>query len=95
MNEIKVSVTKLADRKFFRMSYVDPTTELKVVRSTKKKTRRDAERVAAVWESELRDGRFQPDKKITWEQFRERYEQEKAASLADKTQEASSVAYRS
>lgn len=93
MTEIKVTVTKLADRKYYRMAYVDPITEKKVVRSTKKTTRRDAERVSAVWESELREGRFQPDKRITWEQFRERYEKEKLASLADKTQVASNTAF--
>lgn len=94
MNEIKVRVTKYDDRKFFVAYYDCPLAGRRIYRSTKKTTRRDAERFAAVWEAELHDGRYKPPSKITWADFRARYESEHLASLAVKTKEHAETAFR-
>ncbi len=64
MAEIKVKVVEFGDRKHYQMQYVDPVTRKKKTRSTGvvktslKKDRTEAERVAAKWEAELREGRY-------------------------------------
>src|SRR3972149_1551214 len=91
-DEIHVKVTQYADRQYLIMYYVDPVTEKMVTRSTRQIARRDAEREAAKWEAELREGRYHSDARITWAEFREKYEDEKAATLALNTQEAKAAA---
>jgi len=87
--EIRVHVVDRG-RKFLAMRFVDPLTGRKVERSTgvkagSKAQRRKADKVAAVWEAELRDGRYQQPSKVTWAAFRERYEDEVVGGLADRT----------
>jgi len=53
--DIKVIVLKRADRRFYTMRYEDPITGEPVARSTKTTKRREAERLAAKWEKELRE----------------------------------------
>ena len=91
-NEIQVTVVKYPDRKYFMMRYIDPITGKQVARSTRTTRRREAERIAAKWEAELQDGRYRPASKITWAEFREQYEEQKLATLADKTQESAATA---
>jgi integrase len=74
------------------MYYIDPVTEKRVARSTGTTDRDNANRKAAVWEDELNSGRYFSPNKITWEEFRTRYEEEKLASLAEGTQEAAATA---
>lgn len=93
MREIKVKVTKCADRRNFVMYYLDPVTEKQITKSTGKRTRRAAERVAALWEEELRPGRKEGDPRMTWKAFREKYETEKLASLSLRTREATDTAF--
>ena len=81
--DISVWVIRYRDRPHFTMRYVDPITGRQCARSTGTSVRRDAERLAAKWEAELREGKYQPSSKIDWTGFRERYEQEKAASLSE------------
>jgi len=69
------------------MRYVDVATGKQVVRSTKATNQRDAERAAAKWEAELREGRYHRPTRTTWDEFRERYENEVLASLAKATNE--------
>lgn len=90
MSELKVKVTKFNDRKYWIAYYDCPLEGRRITRSTRKTTRREAERFAAVWEADLREGRYKPPSKITWADFRARYESEHLASLASKT-EASAV----
>ncbi len=91
MAEIKVKVVEFGDRKHYQMQYVDPVTRKKKTRSTGvvktslKKDRTEAERVAAKWEAELREGRYCDPSKTTWAQFRERYEDEALTGLANQT----------
>ncbi len=88
---LKVYVVEFGDRRHYQMQYVDPVTGKKKTRSTcivrtgRKKDRTEAERVAAKWEAELREGRYCAPSKITWAEFRERYEMEALAGLADGT----------
>lgn len=91
-NEIKVTVSKFADRPYFVMRYTDPVTGKRHSRSTNATTRREAERVAAKWEAELQEGRYQASSNISWQEFRERYESEKLASLAQSTADSAATA---
>ena len=93
MNEIKVKVTKHGKRKFLVMYYDDPITGKREQRSTKKTNRRDADRVAAVWESELREGRYKSASNVTWIEFRERYEDEWLITKSRNTQSAMTAAF--
>jgi len=83
--EITVKVMKRSGRRFFTMYYDDPITGERYTRSTKQTTEKAAERIAAVWEAELRGGKYKPASNVTWDDFRERYEQEVLPSLAAKT----------
>ena len=49
---------------------------------------REAERLAGELEKELRAGRYAPPSKMTWADFRKRYEAEKGAAHAVKTRES-------
>ncbi len=91
-SEIKVQVVEYPDRKNLMMRYLDPVTGKQVCRSTGTTNRRDAERVAAKWEAELQEGRYQTPSKVSWDEFRQRYEDEKLSSLSDNTNEAASAA---
>lgn len=76
-------------RKFFYMRAELPDGS-KPERSTGvtvggKKQRREAERVAAVWEAELKEGRYKSPSKVTWDEFTGRYDREVLSGLADKT----------
>ena len=84
-DEIKVSTFKRSGRKVWYMQYRDPFTGDKVVQSTKKTTKRDAERAAAKWEKSLREGKDTRDGKATWQDFRRRYEDEVLPGLKDRT----------
>ena len=64
------------DRKSLYMRYRDLQTGKQHTRSTGTSKRRDAERAAAKWEAELREGRYHAPSKTTWIEFRERYERE-------------------
>ncbi len=91
MAEIKVKVVEFGDRKHYQMQYVDPVTRKKKTRSTGvvktslKKDRTEAERVAAKWEAELREGRYSAVGKVSWAAFRERYENEVLSGLSVKS----------
>ena len=85
MNDINVMVVRYGDRKFLMMRYRDPVTGKQIARSTGSTSRKQAERTAAKWEAELREGRYAPKSNITWEAFRDRVEEEVLPSLADNT----------
>jgi integrase len=83
--EIKVLVVSYPDRKYLMMRFVDPVTGKQKARSTKTTDPSKAAKLAAKWEAELIEGRYQPAAKITWDAFRERYEAEVVPALAEKT----------
>ena len=68
------------------MTYRDPVTGKKVAKTTGTTDRREAERAAAVWQDELNSGRYQAPSRLTWAEFRKRYEAEKLSCLGRRTQ---------
>lgn len=84
-DQIAVHVVRYKDRPNWVMRYVDPVTGKQVTKSAKTTSKRDADRKAAKWEAELREGRYQRQSRMTWAEFRERYEEEKLATLSAKT----------
>ena len=90
--EIKVNVVKYPDRTNLVMRYTDPMSGRHVTRSARTTKKREAERNAAKWEADLREGRYCPPSKISWTDFRDRYDQEKMAYMADKMQVAATSA---
>ena len=78
IQDVEVKVTKNGDRKFW-LAYVVVDGKRGQTRSIKATTKREAERFTAVWEAELREGRYKPASSITWQEFRERYEPHGAA----------------
>ena len=90
-SNLKVSVVEFRDRPHYQMQWVDPMTGRKKTRSTKvertgrKSERTQAERVAAKFEAELREGRYHDPCNVTWEDFREKYETEVLTGLAENT----------
>jgi site-specific recombinase XerD len=89
-NDITVRVID-RKRKFFYMRAELPDGSRQErstrVRTGGNKRRKEAERAAAVWEAELREGRFKSPSKVTWAEFVERYEREALSGLADRTAE--------
>ncbi|QDT55586.1 site-specific tyrosine recombinase XerC [Caulifigura coniformis] len=79
---VKVHVVNYG-RATLYMRYLDPTTGKHVARSTGTKKQAEAEKAAGKWEAELREGRFKPRSRITWAEFRRRYEDEALSALAN------------
>ena len=86
MHDIRVYVVDFR-RKYLQMRYTDPITGKRVARSTgvPRSRRREAERVAAAWEHDLREGRYKTPSKVMWAEFRIRYEDEVLPGLARNT----------
>ena len=66
---IKVYVVKYPDRANLVMRYLDPMTSKHVPRSTGTTKKREAERIAAKWEADLREGRYQKSSLMSWDAF--------------------------
>lgn len=80
----QIIVFKREDRRYFECQWTDPTTGRKRTRSTKKTTRRDAERWVSKHEDELLETHTLAGK-TTWADFRKRYEEEALHDLSKKT----------
>ena len=93
MQEITVHVVEYPNRKNLVMRYVDPFTGKQKTKSASTNKRRDAEKLAAKWEAELREGRYNEPSKATWEDFRERYEDEVLSGHAEGTGQRVSAAF--
>lgn len=85
MDEIKVYVVKYADRDNFAMKYTDPLTGQNVRRSTGTSKRKEAEKIAAKWEAELQEGRYQKQSRMGWDDFCERFELDGTGGLKPTT----------
>ncbi len=88
LDEIKVHILMRKGRVNFSMRYLDPFTNRHCERSTGVSKQREAEKIAAKWEAELQEGRYQKRSRMPWEEFREAYEMDGAAGLRDKTVQA-------
>jgi hypothetical protein len=77
MEEIKVHVVKYPDRDNLVMRYRDPLTNKHVQRSTGTTKKSEAAKEAGKWQAELREGRYKSLCRMTWAEFREKFEAEK------------------
>ena len=84
-DRIKVHVVTYKRQTNLFMRYRDPVTGKQVARSTGTSKKRDAERAAAKWEAELREGRYQKSSRVTWEEFRDRYDRDVMSGLKPST----------
>jgi len=85
MEEIAVKVKSVGPSRCLAMYYVDPVSGKRVVKTTGETDEKAAQRVAGEWEKQLQAGAYQAPSKITWAEFRVRYENEHLASLAPRT----------
>ena len=85
-DEIRVTVASYGGGRNLMMVYKDPTTGKKVGKTSGTIDRTTAERAAGVWQDELNTGRYQAPSRLTWAEFRRRYEEEKLTTLAPRTQ---------
>jgi hypothetical protein len=72
----------------YQIRWLDPETGKTRSKTTKTNRRREAERQAGKLESDLAAGKLSATTKISWADFRERYESEYVSGLADRTGEA-------
>ncbi len=77
MTEIKVYVFKKSGRKNYYCQWDDPVTGATETRSTGCDKRREAERWAGKLRAELEEGRYKESSRLSWADFRTRYEEEK------------------
>ena len=86
--EITVSVNSYGSNRPLSLVYFDPVSGRKIAKSSGTRDWREAERLAGELEKELRAGRYAPASKLTWADFRKRYEAEKGPGLSPKTMAA-------
>jgi integrase len=85
-DEIKVHVVDFGRTNLY-LRYVDPLTGRQVTKSARTSKQADAKKAAGVWEDQLRNGTYKPKSRVTWKEFRERYESEALPGLATTTAE--------
>lgn len=78
-------------RKNLALRWIDPETGREKQKSARTSDRKIAERLAGELEASLREGRYEPTSRLSWEVFRERFEQEKLTILARGSMEAYSA----
>ncbi len=85
MDALKVKVVKYPDRKFLVLRWVDPETGRQRTQSAKTTRHRDAERKAGKLEADLAAGKLDSTTRITWSEFKDRYENQFLVDQADNT----------
>ena len=78
--EIHVTVIRYGDRANLVLAYTDPVSGKRQTKSAGTSKEKDAWKEAAKWEEELRAGPLCPPSKVTWADFRKRYEEEHLAT---------------
>lgn len=73
MEAIKVHVVDKG-RRYFYMRYRCPLTGKEETRSTGERSKKEAIKVAAKWEAELQEGRYQRSARMPWPEFRKFWE---------------------
>ncbi len=84
-NKIHVHVCRYGDCKNLTLRYKDPATGKQVRKSAGTANKPEARRAAHAWEAALNEGRDMGRHALSWEAFRQRYEDEVVPSLADRT----------
>jgi len=84
-DEIRVKVNSYGPDRPLSLVYFDPVSGRKKAKSAGTTDWREAERLAGELEKELRAGRYAAPSKVTWADFRKRYEVEKLSAMSPKT----------
>jgi integrase len=92
-DEIKVFVNDYGNGRNLVMLYVDPVSGKRVTKSAGTTDRDKAQRRAGEWEKEVQNETYRPSSKITWTQFRERYEAEYMLTLSHSSQRNFTTAF--
>lgn len=82
---IRVCLMRREGRPFYEAQWRDPVTGRKRTRSTGTPLRREAERFAARLEEEINAEGTPRDSRLTWQQFVQRYDEEKLSGLAPRS----------
>lgn len=85
MEDIKVHVVRYPDRTKLMMRYKCPDSGRQIARSTGTTNAKEANRAAAKWEAELREGRYKKPSKMTWAEFREHFDRNVMSGLREST----------
>ncbi len=86
-DEIVVTVTSAGPGRALSLCWRDPVTGKRRLQSSKTRDEDKAIGAAAVLQDELNSGRYCAPSKVTWADFRQKYESEKLAALAPHTAE--------
>ncbi len=81
---IRVNVVDYG-RASLMLRYRDPRTGKQHSRSAGTSSRKEADRLAAVWQADINAKRWEPGERVAWAVFRDQYEKLHLASLAEKT----------
>lgn len=71
---IKVNVVRFGGRKNLMLRYTDPITGKRKHKNSGTSDESEAQKAAGRWEDELNSGRFKPARDVTWEEFRDTFE---------------------
>jgi len=93
MDELRVSVNRYGPGRNLVLRWTDPLTGQRKAESAGTTDPKEAERLAGEKEKELREGRCQIPSRVTWQEFRQKYLEEKISGLADRTEEAVITAF--
>nr|MCH9653371.1 tyrosine-type recombinase/integrase [Planctomycetota bacterium] len=92
---VAITVFKPKGRTNYSCQWVDPVTGRKKTRSAGTKIKRDAERFAGNLEKQLASGTYHEDIRMTWDSFRERFEDEYLPGHAQKTHDCYGTVFNS
>ena len=87
MEDTRVYVFKMKGRASLQLQYRDPITGKLKTKSAGTSKEGEAKKAAGKWEDDLRKGRYSAPSKLTWAEFRTRYEDEALSGLSDNTAE--------
>lgn len=100
--EIRVRVVEFSDRRHYQLQWTCPNTGRKKTKSSgvervtgTKRERDEASKAAGEWEKQLRAGDVPQNPRMTWEQFRARYEREAMPNMAKNSCKRVEDAFRS
>ena len=71
------------DRANLVLRYIDPLTGKQKTKSAGTPDEAEAIGAAAVWQDELRTGRYQAPSRLTWAEFRQRCKDEKLSAMPE------------
>lgn len=91
-DRVRVTSYRRSGRKFYYVHWFDPVTGRRCSQSTGETVKREADRFAAKLEVEINEGRYHKHLRTTWQEFRERYEDEVLSGQTENSQKSSASA---